>query len=81
MTNEEHLTLLIRNSETRAIDLKGSKKIKGMIREAYEHKMPEWFMKHLKELKNSEEKWLKELKEEQRYFRQGLNHPSCYRNG
>ena len=78
MSMEEHLTLLIRNSEARAIDLKGSKKVKGLIREAYEYKMPEWFMKHLKELKNSEEKWLKELQEEQRYFRQGLNPPFIY---
>ena len=78
MTEEEHLTHLIRNSEQRFIELNGTKKTKGLIALAYEQKLPEWHMKSLKELRNEEEKWLKSLQEEQKNLRQGLNVNFCY---
>jgi len=79
ISQEEFLTNLIRRSEERAISLKGSKKTQGLIREAYMIKVPDWYMEFLKHCKGEEEKWLKYLQEEQRYFRQGLNSPSFYK--
>jgi len=77
-TTEEYLTTLIRQSEDRAISLKGSKKTEGMIRLAYKDGLPSWYMDFLKQCKGEEEKWLKHLQEEQKYSRQGLNPPFCY---
>ena len=79
ISQEEFLTNLIRRSEERAISLKGSKKIQGLIREAYINKVPDWYMEFLKHCKGEEEKWLKYLQEEQRFLRQGMNPTFCYK--
>lgn len=77
---ERRLSDLIRRSEERLISYKGSKKVKGLIRMAYEDQLPSWYMAELKHLKNEEEKFLKYLQKEQQYHRQGMNPPSCYPN-
>ena len=78
MNTEEHLSRLIKNSEERSISLRGSKKVSGLIREAYQSKVDSWFMSYLKKLKNEEEKWLKKLQIEQQYTRQKMNEPFYY---
>jgi len=78
MNTEEHSRRLIKNSEERSISLRGSKKVSGLIREAYQSKVDSWFMSYLKKLKNEEEKWLKKLQIEQQYTRQKMNEPFYY---
>jgi hypothetical protein len=75
MNTEEHSRRLFKNSEERSISLRGSKKVSGLIREAYQSKVDSWSMSYLKKLKNEEEKWLKKLQIEQQYTRQKMNEP------
>lgn len=78
LPQEEQLTYLIRRTEERCVSLKGTKKTKGIIREAYEEKLDPDYIQTLKEEKNINEKWLKELQAEQKHLRQGMNTPEYY---
>ena len=80
MTEEEHLKILIRNTEGRYIWYK--KEIESL------HKSKDiwpsddaftiWYKEFLREEKNSSESYLKELQIEMTHCKQGMNPPFCY---
>lgn len=90
LTYSQHLSMLIKNSEERIVfykktleDVNKNKLIIdsnfGISQEELD-KFTVWFKLNLRELKNKEEKDLKELVEEKTYYNQGLNPPSFYKN-
>jgi hypothetical protein len=80
MTQEEILRHLIRFAEERYISYK------NMLESMFKNKdsfppgdeFTEWYKELLREGKNREEGFLKELRMEMEYFRQGMNPPYCY---
>jgi hypothetical protein len=67
---------MIRNSEQRV------KEYKEMLSEVFRNKdidYPDWYKQLLRDNKNHEESWLKELVKEKTYENQGLNAPFFYK--
>ncbi|MBD3195134.1 MAG: hypothetical protein GF317_08775 [Candidatus Lokiarchaeota archaeon] len=67
---------LIKNSEQRV------KEYKELLSNVFRNKdidYPDWYKQLLRENKNREEVWLKELVKEKTYENQGLNPPFCYK--
>lgn len=80
-TYEEQLRELVRNAEERYISY--GKMLEDVFKDKVNfpsgEEFTEWYKELLREGKNTSESWLKGLREELTYFRQGLNPPSFYR--
>ncbi len=74
---------LIKRSEERYIDYKKQIEDAHRNKDQYNKVDPELFESFkllLRDLKNSEEKWLKGLVEEKKFENEGLNPPFCYKH-
>jgi len=83
LSEEELLKYLIKSTEERYIWYKKSIEDLYKNRESYEAgdwkiEFMVWFKDHLREMKNSEESRLKELRVEIEHCRSGLNPPGMY---
>lgn len=80
MSSEDFLKHLVRFSEERYIWYGKQLEWIHKDREVWppDDEFTIWYKAWNKELKNNEEKWLKQNREELTYLRQGMNPPFCY---
>ena len=74
----DYIKTLIKHAEDRMIDYKKQLEEIGKNKELRQCEDVAWYKEILRELKNSDESWLKKLIEEKRYFNEGMNPPFMY---
>lgn len=73
LSHSQHLKLLVKNAEERIISWK------ELLADCNKNKInSDWYKDMLRECKNSDEKFLKQIREELTNYNQSLNPSFCY---